>query len=367
MILVLLCMGFASSALGEADYKSIVDIQTETPERWSETYETKWRTIKVDVPIEVPNVKSFPVLQVQPSDKIDTALTANYEHVNINDRGFFSAAKDKAHAEIADYPVTLRQKILGVFQNGEIPNVQPENNSLRYQVALEISLKELNRLFGLSADELRLVETKVYSGFYRSEYKNEHERLWYEYVTGCGEYNFRFQQLFCGIPMKPATECYSKLYPKSEEIFGYEPVFSIDVAGEDSLYLWGSHYQLTSVIHEDIPIVSFFDAKAAIEQEIIAGHLRSIDTIKLCYIPYLDPSDKTIVWLLPAWYVRGGYTRNAKREFEPLYSDNGELIHDGMDRMEVIFQANLGELIDYNATGQKRRHVPEITTWDRLR
>ncbi|MEG0271222.1 MAG: hypothetical protein RR821_13335, partial [Clostridia bacterium] len=80
-----------------------------------------------------------------------------------------------------------------------------------------------------------------------------------------------------------------------------------------------------------------------------------------------DPSDKTVVWLLPAWYVKGGYTRNAKREFTPWYNADGVMVDDGIERREVVFQANIGELIDYNAKGQKRRHVPKITTWDDLR
>ncbi|MEF9878759.1 MAG: hypothetical protein RSC05_12275 [Acinetobacter sp.] len=367
MILILLCSCFASASLGEVGYKSIMDIQAETPDRWTETYQTKWRTIEIDVPIELPNAEQFPVIQVKPSDKLDPSLIADYEYINVNDPGFFSGSKDKYHAEMYDYPVTLRQKTLGVFENGAIPDIQPENNSISYQTALDVGLKELYRLFGLLPDELRLAETKVYSGFYRSEYKNSHERLWYEYVSGCGEYHFRFEQLFYGISMEPATECYHNLFPKNESIFGYKPLFSIEVTSADSFCLWGSHYQSTNVIHEDIPIASFFDAKAVIEEEIKAGHLRSVDSIKLCYIPYLDPSDKTVVWLLPAWYVKGGYTRNAKREFTPWYNADGVMVDDGIERREVVFQANIGELIDYNAKGQKRRHVPKITTWDDLR
>ena len=35
-----------------------------TPERWTESYETKWRTIQIDAQIDVPDVEKLPVIRV---------------------------------------------------------------------------------------------------------------------------------------------------------------------------------------------------------------------------------------------------------------------------------------------------------------
>ena len=69
-------------------------------------------------------------------------------------------------------------------------------------------------------------------------------------------------------------------------------------------------------------------------------------------------------WLLPVWYVKGGYTRNVKKEFEPKYGAGGEIVDDGIERAEVVFEAQKGELMDYNDRSAKRRVVPKIVTWN---
>ncbi|MEG1093247.1 MAG: hypothetical protein RSE38_18055, partial [Acinetobacter sp.] len=128
-ILVILLLSVSASAIGEYEYRSISTIQEETPARWIETYKTKWRTIEVDVSIEVPVVDQFPVIQIKQGDILPTDLFKDYEYIHENRKGSFVAAKDKEHADtFFDFPIELRQKVLGIYHNGEEPNVQPENN-----------------------------------------------------------------------------------------------------------------------------------------------------------------------------------------------------------------------------------------------
>ena len=55
---------------------------------------------------------------------------------------------------------------------------------------------------------------------------------------------------------------------------------------------------------------------------------------------------------------------NVKKEFEPKYGAGGEIVDDGIERAEVVFEAQKGELMDYNDRSVKRRVVPKIVTWD---
>lgn len=40
---------------------------------------------------------------------------------------------------------------------------------------------------------------------------------------------------------------------------------------------------------------------------------------------------------------------------------------DGIERAEVVFEAQKGELMDYNDRSAKRRVVSKIVTWDSVR
>ena len=65
---------FTSPAFAES-YTSIQQIVETTPERWTETYETKWRTIQVDAEIIVPNVETFPIITIQKMPKLWLPMT----------------------------------------------------------------------------------------------------------------------------------------------------------------------------------------------------------------------------------------------------------------------------------------------------
>ena len=61
LIAAMLCL---SCAQADQRYCSVSDLREQTPARWTQTYETKWRTIEVDAAIDLPDVQAVPVLQV---------------------------------------------------------------------------------------------------------------------------------------------------------------------------------------------------------------------------------------------------------------------------------------------------------------
>lgn len=73
-------------------------------------------------------------------------------------------------------------------------------------------------------------------------------------------------------------------------------------------------YTEKEVIYDDVPLLPFSAAKKAIEQEIYAGRLRTIDEVKLCYVSYLDPNDAKTIWrfLHGMWWatIRATQKRN---------------------------------------------------------
>ena len=347
-------------AVAESGYQSITEVQASTPERWTQTYETPWRTVNIDVAIHVPAVEQFPVIRITARNPADAALTDSYRKVTSNSPGNFYGYMGEA-----DFPLTGNQWIRyqPAFENGERPAETPENNPMTFQEALDTVDGECARLFG--DVELAISRTVLQGRVYRYKTVN-HERVWLEPVTDKGNYWMILTQQFHGIDYQPSMECYGKLHLSNEDVMAPRYVCCSVYSAQDFL-LAAFLAQEVDVVEEDVPLLPFEEARAAIETEINAGHLRGIDTMELCYAPYFDPDDANILWLLPVWYAKGAYTRNPTREFTPWTDEDGHVADSGVESMEVVMQAQLGTLLDYNDTRRSRRNLPKVLTWDDVR
>ena len=356
--------GFGLLAAGGAGaqdkYQSIAEIRQSTPQRWRETYETKWRTVSVDVAVDVPDVAQFPVIRVTLRDAVEEPLLAGYRKVRENGRGSFRALMGTAEHTIQNNEA-IRQNVS--FYHGAVPDVQPENNPLSYPQALELVRAECARLFG--GVELSVEQTGILGRVYRFKTVNG-QREWLDPATETGYYFFVLDQGFRGIDYEASLECYDVLRLPHEDYMN-KPYACFSLYGADAYSCYIALRQELDTVYADVPILPFAQAKAAIETEIRAGHLRSVDEVKLCYAPYYDPGDDSILWLLPVWYVKGAYTRNPGREFTPWLASDGSVIDSGAEYAEVVYQAQLGKLMEYGDSSRSRRKVPAILTWDDVR
>lgn len=61
-------------------YISILERNEHPPERWTKAYETKWRTVEIDVQLIVPQVENMPILLASHSvQDIKQAFDVVYE------------------------------------------------------------------------------------------------------------------------------------------------------------------------------------------------------------------------------------------------------------------------------------------------
>lgn len=359
--IIMLLMG---TALAASLYQSIEEIKATTPARWTETYQTRWREIRIDVPIRLPDASQFPVIRVIMARPVDEAALRSYQHVNRNQRGMLEA---NFHGEDV-VPRDWRRKSSVTFEAGVVPDILPENSSLGFEAATAFFYDEFQRLYGLGRADLCLRQTIIDSAFYRYAGSGNHIR-WKEQATDTGRYLFTFRQQFYGIPYQPALDCYDPQHFKlGSEKNIRNGTIAARITDTQHFRIVSQLMEQVDLIHQDIPLLLFEQAKAAFEEEIMAGRLRSIDSLELCYIPYADPGDDQVFWLLPAWYVKGGYTRDAKRAFSPqLDAATGQVLDDGIERAEVVFQAQQGTLIDYSDKRTKRRALPTIITWQDIK
>ena len=204
LMIVLLLLLCASAA--NAEWQSIDEIRATTPQRWTQTYETEWRTVTVDVPISIPAVDAFPIFKVRRKDAVDESLLTMYPVVE-NYRGCLMVYKDKKWYKELGYGANVSYKALGVFENGAIPDILPEENDMPYAEALQLGLDEINRLFDIGADSLSVRSVSIDRLYSIKNVKGQ--KVYVEpYGSSPGSYSIYLDYLFDGIPMKSATNCY---------------------------------------------------------------------------------------------------------------------------------------------------------------
>ena len=356
MLLVILMIPFMSHA--EQHYCSIEEIAKNTPARWTETYETPNGTVEVDIPVEVPAVERFPVVKIRLMPAVSGDKLSEYREILQNTPGTLGANKTANN-----WPANAGPKVTYTYPNGEYPQQQPDNVSLSYEEALALCLQEIDRIWGLKGPDLRLQYVRVEGRLYY--YKSKGNKIaWGEPANDTGRYVLNFCQLFHGIETEAGTDCYEDNGIGLGNSFR-SPYCYISLSDSESIKIRSALYDELETVYDDVPLLSFDEARKALESEIEAGYLYSIDTMKLCFIPYQDAENKDVIWLLPAWYAKGAYMRNV---IQPVETDNNGRIRAGnMEHAEIIFQAQLGTLIDYTNTRKDRRIVPAVLSWEEIK
>ncbi len=342
---------FCSFCFADTATLSLPEVRATTPDVWDEIYETPWRTITVHARIEVPDADRFPVLVV--------CRTA----------GFLSDAEQKQYTQYSvqkDGSIDrVRKGTEVVFKAGQWlcdidevstdrwNQVLPDNSDVSFREATESILSEAERICGINSDSLLLSKVRLRSRYYK--------KADYSPQTEYGTWMLTWKELFHGISYDRASDCYGELGIENipnvyAELSGYY------TAPEDYVITFSLLKEVREET-EDLPLYSWEKARAAFEKEISAGHLRSVDEVKLCYIPYEDPTDPSLYWLLPAWICRGMYIEDPTED-PTVWTDEatGETYF-VENTKSVVFQANLGEVIDYNNNNKNRRKYPGIIRW----
>lgn len=356
IIMILAMLSFISAARAEEMY-SVIDIRAQTPARWTQTYETKWRTVTIDTAIEVPQVDAFPILKVREMPAVDESLLPVGADIRYNAPGWLEFYTGDAEYVLKSNTMF---KSIDHYPGPELPQVLAEDCSFTPQDALDLAHEQIFHLYGLDSSHFRLDETLVYSRIW--QYKGKKTNPTYtKAITDEGSYAVTLKQLLHGI----------SYYSCSEIGDGYErggwlsdARFRVAHRGADGYRVLGCLWQVEEVVYANVPLLPFAEAKAAFEREIMAGRLRTVDTLALGYAPYIDPEDPEVFWLLPVWYLKGDYSADPKREFTPYLDDHGAVADDGVERREVVFEAQKGELMDSTDEGKKRKQLSRMITWD---
>lgn len=351
---LLLAMCTILAGVANAASIGIEELRATIPERWQQTYTAHGREISVNVTIETPEVSAFPLVTVRkPAEKLPDSALERFSKIDPNIPGNIGGRIGKDFNNVADAG-SVKQKQWDTYLNGETPTTLPENNPINYEDALQTVTELIGELTGLTYQkEYTLTELRVRGRYYQYANKKGEER-WGKPKTDLGYYDFFFEPRFFGIPC-PA-------YNTQGDI-GY---MAVTYANEGSMDLTLLFTQDATAVYEDVPLCSFDEVQKVLEADIQAGLLRSIESIQLCYVPFQDPKDASLLWLTPTWKVLGIYADNAQHEFRTELDEQGNTIVCWNPEVLCIPAQSPQLFRDPSVLTYGSKEVPVIATWESL-
>jgi hypothetical protein len=291
-ILLVLTILAPFASLAQTEYQNIAELREQTLTNWTQSYETKWRTVEIDAAVKVPSVDAIPIVKVVydvPSTG-PTAAEIGWEDVEYRCdalllyNGWKQAPKSKDGKR-----VNQNAEAVETWRSG----VTPEG---KYVPMSDITYGEICAIIqeNLSTFEYDPGQFELESP---TELWAQHWFLYgYKKDVFPGHILFEVRQKMNGMPILQHIQQavwnpdpYS-FQPRSDEL-GTRFSLSAGYEGysEELSHLYVSAAKPIETLAEDVPLCSFDKVIAAIEPGIEAGHIRKIYEVELGYVVYNEP------------------------------------------------------------------------------
>lgn len=358
-ILLLLSLLMMLSCASAEEWHTITDIYEQTPTRWTQTYETQWRTVTIDVAITIPDVSSIPVMLIENLNEFPQLKKEDAYWDELYTRGAFDLQWSNPWP---DYSSKVGGKRLDSQQTSGTNYYSGIETDGCYVPLSETTWGEICDLVD---DTLIQYGLDPESYTYRTPF-----RLWSQHMFFHGTKKdalpgtvmASFYPKFSGIPVLSHVSMYaaSDQWSRDDEFSEItESSLVYHGYGEylGGLYLWCA--EPVKVLAEDVPLCSFTAIRSAIEEEILAGHIRKIYEIELGYVLYNEPGKYHTVksgkervaesaaaqyYLRPMWQVNCLYKDKAtdRLRSQPADSDDER---NTLDYYRLLIDAQTGEIM----------------------
>ena len=323
LLCLLAAMASGMAAACEPDWLSIADMPQ--PARWTETFRAGRFTVQVDVQPTIPAVTAMPVLKVVPEAD---AMTGSW----LADVGRFETTSPLGmlyppldeNAPCTPGGLTLAQGKAAAAQAFAEASISCDLTHVDH----------VKRFFTKEADALMVTFFAALRDV----------PLWghaIESVPGCADNEL-------------------VLYPN----------YTLTYQDGENYRISGYTVIESAVLAEDVPLCSFDLVKAAIAEEITAGHIRAVYAVDLGYALYNEPGvtrKPGLEWLqtaefyaVPAWRVLCLYTANADKALpESAYANP----HTSLYERTLYINAQTGELLDPDQRGNGCADYAGFLAW----
>ncbi|MEG0863964.1 MAG: hypothetical protein RSI33_04520 [Clostridia bacterium] len=348
------------NSLAQQNYYSIQELQEQASECWTQTYQTKWRDITVDVQPVLPDAAQFPVLEVmidfwQP----DTTELGDGAIPYVADYGGFQVNQNEIRAAVS------------AITDGQTIN-PPYDMNHAYGKNSKLTLGDIMNI-------LQTIWVKL--GQDAEDFDYDHPLRFSSnscYDENSGKYLFsdvsivKIRQKLDGIPLLGhISKGIHKMKPQYDFAAGYFGNFNFVVSSSDLFYIVGSKMKIADTIAEDVPLCGFDKVKERLEKEITAGHIRKIFDVDLGYTLYNTPGmtnqsgfQKTAVfYAIPAWQVNCLYVDSGKKEMRD-YSGLDVEERNTQESKTLFVNAQTGEIIPNLDNGKDGLGYQGYLSWE---
>lgn len=377
-ICLLLSLLMMLSSASAEEWYTITDLYEQTTTHWTQTYETKWRTVSIDAAITIPDVSNVPVMLIENLDEFPQLKTEDTYWNELYTRGAFDLRWDNPWP---DYPSKVNGKRLHSQQTSGANLYSGIEANGCYVPMSETTYGEICDLVD---------DTLIQYGFdpeayaYRTPY-----RLWSQHMFFYGQKEdalpgtllASFRTKFSGIPvLSHVKSAISDQWARDDEFFEI-PDNSLVYHGYGEylggLSLWCA--KPSEVLAEDVPLCSFEVIRTAIEKEIQAGHIRKIYEIEFGYVLYNEPgkyhtatSGKARVaesaaaryYLRPMWQVNCLYKDKATGKLRSQSADSADE-RNTLDYYQLLIDAQTGEVVK-SSSAKDRCEYKGFISWDEV-
>lgn len=378
----------SAQALAEQPALSISDVYHQAQTGWHQSYHTaRGETVTVDIDIAVPAVPAFPCYyaeDMQPVNGVPTSkndLAECGEAATKNDPGFFrydwpnrsilrqwqaAARKNGTMLESFGEPRALVLRY-GHFDMDTAYSVNNPSTMRDAETFIEecIQIFFSDRAIGLTPHWLH---AHVDPGKYeKNKAINDYEKVREDpNFQGC--LFAYFDQTIDGIPVLGygyqgyADYKSAGMRDESKGMLGGICITQgLRDIGSAELYrsLQLKLISVTDLIAEDVPFCSLDAVIQTAEQLIKAGQLRTVDSLRLGYVVWLD--QKNTYQLMPTWVIEGELFANAAADYRAAKTI---LTSTPTEYANVYINAQTGELIDPWKSNKNRAYdAPSLISW----
>lgn len=369
MIAILLCFSAVSAYAAEASY-TVDEVREQITSPWQATYETKWRTIEVDIQPTVPDVETMPVLMVRPAfwyptTDANVVWSAEIGQQITNCSVFYVDAGDIWGEENI---AKKGKKCEGVGQFFYAPldmeKAYAPSNDLTITEMIETLQGILDMVdhshFDIAPERALFIRVGGYID------KNTNEYVLPPYI------DISIPTTLRGIPIY--EHVITSIDDHSDFEHVYRPTLSFIMRSQNSFQLGGRTVYETNEIAADVPLCSFDAVREEIEQEIEEGHIRFIYSVDLGYALYNVPGARhkyneawekdAEFYAVPTWRVVCAYSKQAKKELPSGTIENPEPT---LYYKTLYVNAQTGMLIDPNDNRSGCGDYPGIITWEEVK
>lgn len=367
ILLVILICGVASAQA--AEYCNIAELRQQTPERLTQTYETKWRTVEIDTPVVIPDGDAFPIVTVVPDW---WTITSTDPQIKVD-----------TDRMLQDAPVnqfTLRK--------GEMAEVSANSDDFKHNhlfapyvptdevIPGTMSLQNAINMIGNVLASANIID--------HFDFENPKE-IHGQFIPnkdgsvdlGSCSVSIDIPFLLHGLPVLRHVG-----FAAGENLKDGELIVSTGCTGTiqpstGAIMITGRMYSESEILADDVPLCSFDRVKENIVHEIEDGFIRKIFSVELGYALYNEPGSKrrpgaaylqnATFYAVPTWFVQCLYEKDVKKDL-PAYDGEDDMDGRNSTKMEwLAFNAQTGEMLSQKKSKVRTADYTGFMTWEEVR